>query len=235
MVAIKTSLTRVAGASVAVALTLFPAGAVLAQSRSPVDAAPPASSITIVIHESAPTEATAVADARIDITDGKAAGQTFSSNEDGRTVLPPVDLPLALAIHKSGYESARVSLTAEPPNGQLEVALSPEVGEVRVRRGGSDSCSELPAPPEGLRGLREYARLPVHHDGILTVTSAQLPFFSNPGFVYRQTATGWVKNEVDYVLLRSPIPLQGGFVYLITFGGDREQCGAWSIDLTHPK
>jgi hypothetical protein len=76
--------------------------------------------------------------------------------------------------------------------------------------------------------------VPVHHDGVITVRSAQLPFFSNPGYVYRETASGWVKNEVDYVLLRSPIPVRGGFVYLITFGGEREQCGAWSIDLTHP-
>jgi hypothetical protein len=103
-----------------------------------------------------------------------------------------------------------------------------------VKRAGSNSCDDLPAPPEGLSGLREYARVPVHHDGILTVSSAQLPFFSNPGFVYRETAGGWVKNEVDYVLLRSPIPVLGGFVYLITFGGDREQCGPWSIDLIHP-
>lgn len=188
-----------------------------------------------MIHESAPTERTAVADARIEIIEGQAVGQTVSSNGEGRAVLPLLGLPLALAIHKSGYDSARVRVTAAPANGQLDVTMSPEVREVRIRRGGSDSCSELPAPPEGLRGLREYARIPVHHDGILTVTSAQLPFFSNPGFVYQETPGGWVKNEVDYVLLRSPIPLRGGFVYLITFGGDREQCGAWSIDLTHPQ
>jgi hypothetical protein len=112
--------------------------------------------------------------------------------------------------------------------------MTPEVRDINLRRAGRDSCTELPAPPDGLDGLREYARVPVHHDGVITVRSAQLPFFSNPGYVYRETASGWVKNEVDYVLLRSPIPVRGGFVYLITFGGEREQCGAWSIDLTHP-
>ena len=66
------------------------------------------------------------------------------------------------------------------------------------------------------------------------VTAAQLPFTSNQGYVYRQTEKGWVPNEVDYLLLRTPIPVQGGFVYMITFGGGKELCGRWSIDARHP-
>lgn len=107
--------------------------------------------------------------------------------------------------------------------------------EVTLTRAGDDACVDLPRPPEGVRGLREYARIPVEHDGQIVVRAAQLPFTSNQGYVYRQTGKGWVPNEVDYLLLRTPIPVQGGFVYMITFGGGKELCGRWSIDARHPK
>jgi hypothetical protein len=233
-VLITRSFARGIGPFTTLALLLLPVSPVRTQSRTPTGAAPASSPITIFVHEPAPTERTAVAEASIEITGGTLAGQTFSSNGEGRTILPPLAPPFSLAVHKPGYESTRVNVTEVRPDGQLDVTLSPEIRDIRVKRGGSNSCNDLPAPPEGLSGLREYARVPVHHDGVLTVTSAQLPFFSNPGFVYRETANGWIKNEVDYVLLRSPIPVQGGFVYLITFGGDREQCGPWSIDFVHP-
>ena len=104
-----------------------------------------------------------------------------------------------------------------------------------MTRSGDDACVDLPRPPEGVRGLREYARIPVERDGQIVVTAAQLPFTSNQGYVYRQTEKGWVPNEVDYLLLRTPIPVQGGFVYMITFGGGKDLCGRWSIDARHPK
>jgi len=66
------------------------------------------------------------------------------------------------------------------------------------------------------------------------VSAARLPFFSNEGYVYRLTANGWVKNELDYILLRSPVPVRGGFLYVVTFGGDKDLCGPWSVDLNHP-
>jgi hypothetical protein len=83
-------------------------------------------------------------------------------------------------------------------------------------------------------GVREYVRFPVHRDGSVIVTAAKLPFASNPGFLYRQTASGWVKNEIDYVLLRQPLPVLGGFWYVLTFGEGMDNCGSWSIDATHP-
>ena len=83
--------------------------------------------------------------------------------------------------------------------------------------------------PAGVRAFR------IEHDGQIVVTAAQLPFTSNPGYVYRQTEKGWVANEVDYLLLRTPIPVRGGFVYIITFGGGEDRCGRWSIDARHPR
>jgi hypothetical protein len=107
--------------------------------------------------------------------------------------------------------------------------------EVSLTRAGDDSCLDLPRPPEGVPGLREYARIPIKQDGQLVVTAAQLPFTSNQGYVYRQTETGWVANEMDYLLLRTPVPVRGGFVYIITFGGGEDRCGRWSIDARHPR
>jgi hypothetical protein len=217
-----------------VALLLLLASPARTQSLPPAGGPAQAAPVTILVHEAAPTERIIIAEARIEITEGALAGQTVSSNAEGRAVLPPLAPPFSLTVHKPGYDSTTLNVSDARPGGQLDVTLTPAARDIRVQRGGANACNELPAPPEGLSGLREYARVAVHHDGIITVTSAQLPFFSNPGFVYRETSSGWVKNEVDYVLLRSPIPVQGGFVYLITFGGDREQCGPWSIDLTHP-
>ena len=102
----------------------------------------------------------------------------------------------------------------------LQLAAGPNApDEVPLTRSGDDACVDLPRPPEGVRGLREYARIRVERDGQIVVTAAQLPFTSNQGYVYRQTEKGWVPNEVDDLLLRTPIPVQGGFVYMITFGG----------------
>jgi hypothetical protein len=107
--------------------------------------------------------------------------------------------------------------------------------QVTLARAGDDSCVDLPRPPEGVPGLREYARIKIDDDGQIVVTAAQLPFTSNQGYVYRQTEKGWVPNEVDYLLLRTPIPVRGGGVYMITFGGGKDLCGRWSIDARHPK
>ena len=114
-------------------------------------------------------------------------------------------------------------------------AGQPAADHVALTRSGDDACVDLPRPPEGVPGLREYARVRVEQDGQLVVTAAQLPFTSNQGYVYRQTDKGWVANEVDYLLLRTPVPIRGGFVYVITFGGGEDRCGRWSIDARHPK
>jgi hypothetical protein len=111
----------------------------------------------------------------------------------------------------------------------------PAADQVALTRSGDDACVDLPRPPEGVPGLREYARVRIEHDGQLVVTAAQLPFTSNQGYLYRQTEKGWVANEMDYLLLRTPVPVRGGFIYIITFGGGEDRCGRWSIDARHPK
>jgi hypothetical protein len=107
--------------------------------------------------------------------------------------------------------------------------------DVALTRSGANACEDLPRPPEGVPGLREYARISIHEDGQLVVTAAQLPFTSNQGYVYRQTESGWVPNDVDYLLLRTPVPVRGGFVYILTFGGGEDRCGRWSIDARHSR
>lgn len=173
-----------------------------------------------------------MADVHIEVIDGELAGQVFATDAKGRFTLPPVSSGgFALEFSKEGYNVTRWQV--EPvPASEVDVTLMPEPREVVLKRSGDNDCTDLPAPPEGVPGLREYARIAVHHDGTLVVRSVQLPFFSNEGYVYRLTTTGWVKNEVDYILVRAPIPVLGGFIYSITFGGRKDLCGRWSLAWT---
>jgi hypothetical protein len=188
-----------------------------------------------LVHETKPSAATVLADVQIEVAGGVLNGQVFRTGVDGRFTLPSVSSGgFALQFTKPGYEAARVEVTQA--SGALDVALQPEPAQVTVTRSGANACIDLPKPPEGVPGLREYARIAVHHDGQLVVRAAQLPFFGNQGYLYRRTETGWEKNELDYILVRTPLPVLGGFEYVITFGGgDKELCGPWSLDATHPR
>ncbi|MBM3771627.1 MAG: carboxypeptidase regulatory-like domain-containing protein [Acidimicrobiia bacterium] len=191
--------------------------------------------ISGLVHESAPSESTVVANARVTVSGGSSSA-IATTGADGRFTLDVAPtVGLALEIASSGYETAHVTIEDVSRARRLDIALTPIPGDIQLTRSGTNDCADLPKSPIGVPGLREYARIAVHHDGILTVTSAQLPFFNNPGYVYRQAGDTWEPNESDYVLLRSPIPLLGGSVYVITFGGDKDLCGPWSIDATHPR
>lgn len=135
-----------------------------------------------------------------------------------------------VAAQTTGAAAGRASGDTSAPAPQ-----APARQTTRLTRTGSNDCADLPKPPEGVPGLREYARVAIHHDGILEVTAAQLPFSNNPGYVYREVNGRWEANESDYILLRSPIPVLGGYTYILTFGGDEDRCGPWSIDATVPE
>jgi hypothetical protein len=191
--------------------------------------------ITGTVHETRPTEDRVLPGVRIEVTGGELDGRVFTTGSDGTFSLPEVQtVAFALEFKKEGFDSSRLALKEIPRGGKLDVALMPTSATVVLSRSGMDDCNELPTPPQGVPGLREYARLAVHHDGELLVNSARAPFSSNEGFVYRLTPQGWVKNEFDYILIRSAVPVKGGFVYVVTFGGDRDLCGPWSIDAKHP-
>jgi hypothetical protein len=191
--------------------------------------------ITGAVHEARPTEDRVLSGVRIEVAGGELDGRVFTTGTDGTFSLPEVQSAgFALAFNKDGYDSSRLILKAVPPGGKLDVPMMPTRATIMLSRSGANDCDDLPTPPLGVPGLREYARLAVHHDGELLVNSARAPFFSNEGYVYRLTSQGWVKNEFDYILIRSAVPVRGGFLYVVTFGGDKDLCGPWSIDATHP-
>jgi hypothetical protein len=200
-------------------------------TETTVRAAQPAG-VTGVVHESRPTEDKRLAEVRVQVRGGPPAGSQVTTDAQGRFQLPfAPPTGAVLEVTKEGYEPITVTVHDATV---IEVAMTPAAREISIIRSGANDCSDLPAPPSGVPGVREYARFPVHHDGSLVVTAAKLPFASNPGFLYRQTAAGWVKNEIDYVLLRQPLPVLGGFWYVLTFGEGMDNCGSWSIDATHP-
>lgn len=216
------------GAALSVSMVLGVAGVAAQSAPAPVQ-------ISGTLHESKPTEQTMVAGARIEVTGGELAGRTFTTDDRGRFTLPPVtNAAFSLTFKKAGYDDAKASVTQLPRDATLDLAIMPAQQDVALVRSGANDCVDLPAPPPGVPGVREYARFPVHHDGGILVKAARLPFSTNEGYVYRQTPAGWEKNEFDYILLGTPVPVQGGFVYMITFGGDKDLCAAWSVDATHP-
>jgi len=216
------------------ALTMI-AVATLARVRIETMFAQQRLTISGVVHEAKPTTDRMIAGARIEAIRGELLGQSFTTSGEGTFVLPPVaSRGFALKFEKAGYETAQLDIQELSRDGKMDVTMMPERRDIVVTRSGDNDCVDLPAPPDGVLGLREYARFAVHHDGAIVVTSAHLPFFGNQGYVYRLTPAGWTKNEFDYILLRTSIPVQGGFVYLITFGGDKDLCGPWSLDATHP-
>jgi hypothetical protein len=188
------------------------------------------SPLTGVVHEAKPTDDRKLADVRVDVA-GSSSSLSVTTDANGRFTIAAAT-GAVLEFTKSGYEPARTTVRelAVP----IDVAMMPETREIALARSGANDCSDLPAPPAGVPGVREYARFAVHRDGSVVVTAAKLPFASNPGFLYRQTPSGWVKNEFDYVLLRQPLPVIGGFWYVLTFGEGMDNCGAWSVDATHP-
>jgi hypothetical protein len=185
--------------------------------------------VTGVVHETTPTADRRVADVRVQIA-GASSGPAATTDAEGRFMLGAAP-GAVLEFTKAGYEPARIAVGAE--GAPLDVAVAPAPRDVPLVRAGSNDCTDLPAPPAGVPGVREYARFPVHHDGAVMVSAAKLPFASNPGFLYRQTSSGWVKNEFDYVLLRQPLPVLGGFWYILTFGEGNDRCGSWSVDVMH--
>jgi hypothetical protein len=212
----------------AAAVLSVPVGVVSAVSRTGIaNGQPPLSG---VVHETQPTDDRKLADVRVQIA-GASSGPAVTSDADGRFAIAAVP-GAVVEFSKAGYEPARI--TIRDAGAPLDVAMMPAAREISIARSGANDCTDLPAPPAGVPGVREYARFAVHHDGSVLVTAAKLPFASNPGFLYRQTASGWVRNEIDYVLLRQPLPVLGGFWYVLTFGEGMDNCGSWSIDATHP-
>jgi hypothetical protein len=182
-----------------------------------------------VVHEAKPTEERKLAEVRVQVAGSSSA--PAATDAEGRFTIA-ASSGAVLEFSKAGYEPARIAIRAA--GAPIDVAMMPAPRQVSVVRSGANDCSDLPAPPPGVPGIREYARFAVHLDGTVTVMAAQLPFASNPGFLYRQTPAGWVKNEFDYVLLRQPLPVLGGFWYVLTFGAGMDNCGPWSLDATHP-
>jgi len=196
---------------------------------SPTTVANAQSPLTGVVHEAKPTEDRTLADVRVQVA-GSSSGPAATTGAEGRFTIAAAT-GAALEFSKAGFATVRITVRETAP---IDVAMMPAAREISLVRSGANDCTELPAPPAGVPGVREYARFPVHHDGSVVVSAAKLPFASNPGFLYRQTSAGWVKNDFDYVLLRQPLPVLGGFWYVLTFGEGMDNCGAWSVDATHP-
>jgi hypothetical protein len=205
----------------------------------PIAPTPQAVSVSGRVHEAPPTAETAIGDAQITVTGGVPGGQVFVTDDQGRFVLPPVATGnLALTFEKRGYETTRVEVR-DLPRADLEVEMLPERRDVGLSVSGTNDCVDLPLVQFNIGragiGGRLYSRMPVHHDGVIRVRrdTLRLPFSIGVyGSVLRLLPSGAVEQVTSFP--DTEVPVTGGYVYLILFGGDIDLCSAWAMDATHP-
>ena len=82
-----------------------------------------------IVHESFPTEATAIRGARVSATEASGSVQSVVTDAEGRFTLVDVSTNARLAVEAPGYESAAVA--QDPGSASLSVALVPALREVR--------------------------------------------------------------------------------------------------------
>jgi hypothetical protein len=200
---------------------------------------PGAVSVSGRVHEAPPTAETAIANAEITVTGGVLGGQVFITDDHGRFVLPPVAAGnFALTVEKRGYETTRVEVR-DLPRADLNVGILPERREVSLSVSGTNDCVDLPLVQFNIGragiGGRLYSRVPVHHDGAIRIRreTLRLPFSIGVyGSVLRLLPSGEVEQVTSFP--DTDVPVTGGYVYLILFGGDVDLCSAWAMDAVHP-
>jgi hypothetical protein len=205
----------------------------------PIAPTPQAVSVSGRVHEAPPTAETAIGDAHITVMGGVLGGRVFVTDDQGRFVLPPVAMGnFALTFEKRGYETTRIEVRDLPRTG-LDVGILPERREVGLSVSGTNDCVDLPLVQFNIgdagTGGRLYSRMPVHHDGVIRVRreTLRLPFSIGVyGSVLRLLPSGAVEQVNSFP--NTDVPVTGGYVYLILFGGDVDLCSAWAMDATHP-
>jgi len=196
------------------------------------------------VHETAPTQSTAVPNARIEIVGGPLASQVFTTGADGRFVLPAVSAPgFDVYIKRQGYEDFRYHVGELPRDATADIALMPEAGQVNVTFSGPDQCV-LPTFETHLLTLsgRTFAAMPVHRDGTITIFNYLTHFSIGAGAaVYRLDPDEAVR-LADFQFRTVPFPVAGGHTYFFAAGGDIDFCNVkdhgpldWSVTVSYPK
>jgi hypothetical protein len=86
--------------------------------------------ITITTHESAPTDTVIIPAVTGQVIGGSLAGLTFTTDENGRAVLPPVaSAGFQVRLSKPGFEPYIQSVTELPREQTLSVPMVPDFGE----------------------------------------------------------------------------------------------------------
>ena len=222
-----------------------------ASANPAVTAAPAASpaatfKITGIVHEAAPTQATRVADARVEVAGGALDGQVFNSAPDGTFALPP--LPggqFDLYFKKAGYENVRYPVTGLRSDSAVDIGLRPLRTEVTRVVGGSNSCADIPrvslrnSPGASASPTPQWARMSIHHDGVIRVVGDTL---RNPYAAKVSGGIGQVSGDGVAVVVESlqgnmkhdtVIPVSGGFEYVFYWNGEMDKCRAWGVTLVH--
>jgi len=117
---------------------------------------------TGVIHESAPTEGTAVAGATVRIIGGSASEQQTVSDSSGRFGVDLVAGAYQVLVAAPGYDPTSLVLTLETNGTPLSLALVPTLREVRFQ-----FAAQPPTP--GVFVIQRTFPIDLHHPGEIRV------------------------------------------------------------------
>jgi Carboxypeptidase regulatory-like domain len=207
--------------------------------------------ISGVVHESAPTEDVVLSGATVGIhfvgcPTCPHDNQSTTTDDAGHFTLTGLETAgFMLVVSKPGYDTVSYGIVELPRDQHPTIGVQPTGRVLSIAVSGRNDCVDLPSvsfnsDPGGLGfgwGGRVYARLPVHHDGVIRVASSGLvtPFDIGccPGYVTRLHSDGHAEYW-RYVYLDRDLPVEGGFVYLVTFTGDFDYCQPWGMNATAP-
>jgi hypothetical protein len=207
--------------------------------------------ISGVVHESAPTEDVVLSGATVGIhfvgcPTCPHDNQSTTTDDAGHFTLTGLETAgFMLVVSKPGYDTVSYGIVELPRDQHPTIGVQPNGRVLSIAVSGRNDCVDLPSvsfnsDPGGLGfgwGGRVYARLPVHHDGVIRVASSGLvtPFDIGccPGYVTRLHSDGHAEYW-RYVYLDRDLPVEGGFVYLVTFTGDFDYCQPWGMNATAP-
>ena len=203
---------------------------------------PPVRGTTIsgVIHESAPTEDVVVAGATVGIhfvgcPTCPNDNQSTTTDDAGHFTLTGVEIAgFGLVVSKPGYETTTYGIAELPRDQHPDISLPPTTAQVRLDIQGHDICTDHPLdrfyPGRPFSPGRLIAELPVHHDGYLEDLCGKVSCagaFDIGTFLifYRVGPNGQpiVIPEGGGPVLGGR-PVLGGHKYNVVVGGDIEFC-----------
>jgi hypothetical protein len=148
-------------------------GASLSPSEAPVGSSVATlTQVTGFVHETAPTAATPVAAAHVEIATGPGKGISTETDPAGRFTIPVRSSDVVLHVVRVGYDPADVRIGTEH---SVDVALDPTEHTLALEGDGALCSFNLPSSyqsvcvPAGAERMSDTYAFDIHRDGVFSV------------------------------------------------------------------